>query len=470
MTVFDLNRGAIAPVADETDLVDIPFSGTIPHALRGTLLRNGPNPLSGRFAGNDVLSWWPESAMLHALSFDAGRVTGYRNRWARTRRWADAHAPGQSETALDTNPNVNVVWHAGELLALSEGGSPLTIDTTLQTFARPTLHTGLEGGMTAHPKLDPRTGELMVFRADWNVPWLRYGVYDAQGRLRIDTRVDVPSPSMMHDMAITATHTILLDLNVAYDFSMLSRGHRMPLRWHDDRRARLGVIPRHGGATRWFDIAPCFIQHVVNAYDADASTIVLDAVRYASYLRLGDATGTFEDNHTATLWRYVIDLARGVVTETCLADDGIELPRINERYTGARYRYMYAAEQPTNVEFRGIVRYDLDRGTCQRYAVEPGDQNSEPVFVSRAEALRDIDTVRAHASLGTDHLSSNDMDEDDGWVLAWIYRHATDTSDLVILDARRIEDGPVATVHLPRRVPAGFHGAWVPMSRGSTLR
>ena len=74
---------------------------------------------------------------------------------------------------------------------------------------------------------------------------------------------------MMHDMAITATHSILLDLNVAYDFSMLSRGYRMPLRWDDDRKARLGVIPRHGGKMRWFEVAPCFIQHVVNAYDAD---------------------------------------------------------------------------------------------------------------------------------------------------------------------------------------------------------
>ncbi|KVM03579.1 carotenoid oxygenase [Burkholderia ubonensis] len=443
MTTFDLNSGAVAPVADEVDLDDLRVTGRIPRDLDGTLLRNGPNPLSGRFAGNDVLSWWPESAMLHALSFDAGRVTGYRNRWARTRRWADVFAPERAASLPDTNPNVNVLRHAGELLALAEGGMPLAIDGDLGAFDVPARHAGLAGGMTAHPKVDPRTGELMSFRAHWEAPWLRYSVHDAQGRQTVDVEIDVPAPSMMHDMAITATHSILLDLNVGYDFSMLSRGHRMPLRWHDERRARLGVIPRHGGVVRWFDIAPCFIQHVVNAYDRDDATIVLDAVRYPWFLRVGRHSGAFEDNPVGVLWRYVIDLDKGTVAETQIGEAGIEMPRINEDRTGDAYRFFYAAEQPTNAELRGIVRYDLEQGVLTRFDVPEGDQNSEPVFVSRAGSSA----------------------EDDGWVLAWVYRRATDTSDLVILDARCIERGPVATVHLPRRVPAGFHGAWVPGRR-----
>ena len=104
----------------------------------------------------------------------------------------------------------------------------------------------------------------MTFRADWKKPWLRYGVTDSEGTQSVDVEIELPFLSMMHDMAITATHSILLDL-VAYDFSMLSRGYRMPLRWRDDLEARLGVIPRHGGKIRWFEVAPCFTQHVVNA-------------------------------------------------------------------------------------------------------------------------------------------------------------------------------------------------------------
>lgn len=123
---------------------------------------------------------------------------------------------------------------------------------------------------------------------------------------------------------------------------------------------------------RWFEIAPCFIQHVVNAYDADETTIVLDAVRYPWFLRLTADGGAFEDNPVGVLWRYRIDLKSGTVEETQVGEDGIELPRINEQWTGRPYRYGYAAEQPTPVELRGIVRYDWHRGTLERYAVPPG--------------------------------------------------------------------------------------------------
>ncbi|MEO8859139.1 MAG: carotenoid oxygenase family protein [Burkholderiaceae bacterium] len=445
MTTLDLNTGATAPVADEIDLFDLPVAGTIPQELDGVLVRNGPNPLRGHFEGNDVLSWWPEDAMLHAISFQEGRVTSYRNRWARTQRWARVHAPDIAPSLLDTNPNVNVLHHAGEILALAEGGAPLAMTAGLDFHGATRRHIGLAGGMTAHPKVDPQTGELMTFRAHWERPWLRYGVTDGEGAQRLDIEIDLSSPSMMHDMAVTATHSILLDLSVTYDFSMLSRGYRMPLRWHDDRKSRLGVIPRHGTAMRWFDVAPCFIMHVVNAYDADESTIVLDVVRYPESFRLARSGTGFEASPLAVLWRYVVDLRKGMVTETPLDDVGIELPRINEGRTGRPYRYLYAAEQPTNTEFRGVVRYDLERGAKQRYRVCEGDQNSEPIFVPRPAA----------------------SDEDDGWLLFCLYRRATDTSDLVILDGRNIDRGAIATVSLPRRIPAGFHGAWLPTSPDS---
>ena len=441
MAAMDLNSGAIAPVVDEVDLIDLPVTGAIPQDLNGVLVRNGPNPLSGRFKGNGVLDWWPEDAMLHGISLQDGRARNYRNRWARTQRWARVHDPDGALALLDTNPNVNVLYHAGEILALSEGGAPLAVTAELETLGATRRHLGLANGMTAHPKVDTQTGELMTFRADWKKPFLRYGVTDAKGTPGADVDIEMSSPSMMHDMAITATRSILLDLNVGYDFSMLSRGYRMPLRWRDDHRARLGVIPRHGGEMRWFEVAPCFIQHVVNAYDADESTVVLDAVRYPRYFRLADNGSGFEDNPLGVLWRYVIDLDRGAVTERQIDDVCIELPRINEGRTGRPYRFMYAAEQPSNTEIRGVVRYDLGPGSMQRYRVSEGDQNSEPVFVPRPTA----------------------SGEDDGWLLVCVYRQATDTSDLVILDGRNIDSEPIATVRLPRRIPAGFHGAWLPM-------
>lgn len=437
---MNLNAGATAAVLDEVDLIDLPVTGTIPPELNGVLLRNGPNPLRGRFKGNDVLDWWPEDAMLHAISLQDGRVRHYRNRWARTQRWAAVYDPNAAPTLVDTNPNVNVLHHAGEILALAEGGAPLAISTDLETLGAAHSHPGLAQSMTAHPKVDPHTGELMSFRADWKPPFLHYTVTDKTGMPSLDLDIEMPSAAVMHDMAITATRSVFLNLNVGYDFSMLSRGHRMPLRWRDEHQAKLGVIPRHGGATRWVDIAPCFIQHVVNAYDVDVSTLVLDAVRYPRYFRLDEDGMCFEDPPLGVLWRYVIELESGTVIEKQLADVCIELPRINEARTGLPYRFLYAAEQPSNSEFRGVVRIDLDAGSIQRYAVPEGDSNSEPVFVARPGSAR----------------------EDDGWLLVCVYRHATDTSDLVILDAANLDSPAIATVSLPRRIPAGFHGAWVP--------
>ncbi|AIO66555.1 retinal pigment epithelial membrane family protein [Burkholderia oklahomensis] len=330
MTAIDLNAGALAPVADEVDLVDLPVTGAIPRDLNGVLVRNGPNPLRGRFEGDDVLSWWPEDAMLHAVALQDGRAARYRNRWARTQRWARVYDPDRAPSLVDTNPNVNVLVHAGEILALAEGGAPLAITAGLDSLGASRRHPGLAHGMAAHPKVDPQTGELIAFRADWSRPWLRYGVADAAGVQTVDIDIEGPAPSMVHDIAITATHSIVFDLNAAYDFSMLSRGHRMPLRWHDERRARIGVLPRHGGDVRWFDIAPCFIQHAVNTYDGDRSAIVLDVVRYPWFLRVAGGGRAFDDNPVGVLWRYVIDRDTGIVAEQPLDDAGIELPRINE--------------------------------------------------------------------------------------------------------------------------------------------
>ncbi|NYH14755.1 hypothetical protein GGD41_001983 [Paraburkholderia bryophila] len=137
-----MNAGATAPVVDEVDLIDLPVAGTLPPELNGVLMRNGPNPLSGRFAGNDVLSWWPEAAMLHAISFQQGRALRYCNRWARTKRWAQARDFADVSPVLDTNPNVNVLVHGGEILALAEGGAPLAITAGLATLGAAPLSSG----------------------------------------------------------------------------------------------------------------------------------------------------------------------------------------------------------------------------------------------------------------------------------------------------------------------------------------
>lgn len=447
---LDLNAGVLAPVTDEVDLAgpsELPVTGSLPPDLAGTLVRTGPNPLSGRFDGRGVLNWWPGAAMWHAVGLREGQAVSYRNRWARTRRWAEAKDPDRAAGLVDSNPNVNLVAHGGEILALAEGGPPVAMTAGLDTVGPAARHPLLVDGSTAHPKLDPITGELVSFQTRWAPPFLRYTVSGPGGEAVVDTAVESAAPaggpSMMHDLAITATRSIVMDLSVAYDLSMLGEGFTIPVRWFDDRPSRLGILPRHAGDVTWLEIEPCFIQHTVNAYDADDDRVVLDVVRYPWYFRRNDDDG-FAPDPLGVLWRYELDPGTETVTETQLDDANLELPRIDERRTGRRNRYLWAAEQPTGTEFRGVVRHDLDTGRVQRHVPPPGDQNSEPVFVPRLGA------------------SGSTLAEDDGWILSCVYRAATDTTDLVVLDAADLGAGPVASVHLPRRIPAGFHGAWLP--------
>lgn len=435
-TTLDLNQGALAPVTDEVTLTDLEVTGTIPADLNGTLLRNGPNPFSGRFEGDGVLAWWPEAAMLHAITLAGGRACRYENRWVRTQNWANYHQQTEGDW-INSNPNVNLVHHGGSLLALAEGGPPIAVNRGLQTLGPATTHRQTQAGMTAHPKVDPVSGELIWFRADWQPPYVRYGVTDRNGRPVYETMIETAAPAMMHDFAITENFSILLDLSVGYDFSMLQQGYRLPLCWQPQKPSHLLVVPRYGGPVQRLEIEPCFIQHVVNAYECAANQLVLDVVRYPWYFKR-KSQGMAPDP-LGTLWRYHIDLGRGHVAASERVALHLEMPRINETRTGRRARYAYFVAQPSETEMRGLVRVDLEDGAVVRHAVVPGNQNSEPVFVARANAEQ----------------------EDGGYLAACVYDAKRDASDVMILDARDISAAPLAVIHLPRRIPAGFHGTWL---------
>ncbi|MEM7098121.1 MAG: carotenoid oxygenase family protein [Pseudomonadota bacterium] len=443
-----LNEGALAPVADEVSMRAELVEGVIPRGLNGTLLRNGPNPFNGTFAGNDMLDWWPEAAMLHSITLNQGRPARYTNRWIRTVGWADYH---QKEAAhlVASNPNVAVIQHAGSILALAEGGPPVCVTEQGATLGLPTTHQAMHKGASAHPKIDPDTQTLMSFRSSWENLFIDYSEFSPEGDEQVHREIPldqypehINTPPMTHDMAITEHHSVLFDLAVGYDFSMLEHGFRIPIQWQPDRGARFCIVPRPAreGENRvhWVEIEPCFIQHVINAYEPDHGRIILDVVRYPWFLKL-DNQMQMTRNPLGIPWRYEIDLTHGRVSETELSDHCLELPRINDRYTGRAYRYFYAAAQPSDVEMRGVVRFDVRTGTLEEHFIPPGDQNSEPIFVPHPDG----------------------REEDDGWVLVCVYRRKSHTSELLVLNAQDISGPPIARLTLNRRIPAGFHGAWV---------
>jgi carotenoid cleavage dioxygenase len=421
-----------APVADELTEFDLPVEGAIPAELDGWYLRNGPNPRQA------TAHWFTGDGMIHGVRIEGGRAAWYRNRWVRTDSFEQDfplyNADG-TRNLRSSVANTHVVNHAGKTLALVESSLPYQISNDLETLGAYDFGGKLVDSMTAHPKICPTTGELHFFGyGSIFEPYVTYHRADASGELTINRPLDVKAHTMMHDFALTADHVIFMDLPIVFNMDVAMKGEGdMPYRWSDDYGARFGVMRRDDpfGTVRWFDIDPCYVFHVANAYDS-GNSIALQAVRYPELWR---NNGGFDAD--GVLWSWTIDLQAGTVTERQLDDRAVEFPRIDDRLATLPARYA------VSVGDSSLVRYDLSAGSAVEHRFgtpeSPGGPG-EAVFVPS---------------------TSGPADESSGWYIGYVYDPARDGSDLVILDASDFAAPPVARIKLPHRVPYGFHGNWI---------
>ena len=450
-------QGNFAPWRMEGVAEDLEVTGRIPPELAGTYYRNGPNPA---FEPPGRYHWFDGDGMIHAITLADGRAH-YRNRYVLSAGLKEERAAGRGlfSGLLDIDPseaprfkntgNTNIVWHAGRLLALMEAAFPTRMEPrTLETLGELDFDGRLAGAMTAHPKMDPETGEMLFFGYSPFPPHLQYHVADREGRLVRSEVIDVAWPSMMHDFAITKDHVIFILCPLVFSFENLAKRGGV-FSWEPERGTRLGVMPRSGGNAdvKWFETEASYVFHPMNAF-ADGDAIVLDVARYGRLDFMSPqaaANPSWRDENAARMHRWRIDLQAGGVKSTPLDDIVTEFPRVDERRLGRRHRFGYTVAREPELNdgaqpvWTAVKKYDLERGTAEtrRFGAENGV--GEPLFVPRGEGAA----------------------EDDGWVLVLAYDHARNTSDFHILDARNVRDEAVAVVHLPHRVPYGFHGNWV---------
>ena len=428
-----------APVLDELTENDLRVEGAIPPELLGTYLRTGPNPASGQ---SD--HWFFGDGMVHGIRLANGKAEWYRNRFVQTPNISDPLGDpmaGMGDLNRGTG-NTHVMSHNGELLCLEEGHWPWRIDNQLNTLGVQNYGGDLTCSMTAHPKVCPITGELLAFSyLNMPEPFLRYIRVSADGELQQLESIEIPNMVMMHDFQVTQNYVIFMDLPVCFNLDALATG--MPFLFNRDAGARLGVMPRHGtnADVRWFEIEPCYVFHGVNSHE-QGDSIVMHVSRQT------EAFGSSNDDYAEVgrLWRWTIDLVKGIVTEEQIDDRPGDFGRINDRMIGldARYGYLMALAGEGNSEEpvygSAIWKYDLRDGTCKEHQLGAGVRGAEPVFAP----------------------SATDAGEDDGWVISLAHDTNSGKSKLVIIDAHDFTAPPVATVHLPRRVPYGAHGSWVP--------
>jgi carotenoid cleavage dioxygenase-like enzyme len=447
--------GNFGPVREEITAENLKVIGELPPDLSGMFIRNGPNP---QFPAIGQYHWFDGDGMLHGVRIQNGKAS-YRNRYVRTQGYQIEHEAGKAiwsgllEPPQMDNPygpsknvaNTALVWHSGQLLALWEGGEPHAIQLPeLDTIGSYTYNGKLASAFTAHPKVDPVTGEMMFFGyAIAQPPYLKYSVVSADGELLRTVPIDLPTPVMMHDFAITEHYTIFMDLPLTFRPERMQQGQPL-LMFERDLPSRFGIVPRDGDNSniRWFETSACFVPHTLNAYE-EGKEVILMGCRMTSNSALGLSQSPDDDKEVDIprlyQWRFHLDTGR--VTEKMLDDIPIEFPRVNESLLGRKTKYGYAAKISSNsvMLWDGVIKYDLEQGTSETHQFAPDRYGGETVFAPRPGAT----------------------DEDDGWLITFVHDENEGRSELVVLNAQNITDEPVARVMIPQRVPYGFHAIWV---------
>jgi carotenoid cleavage dioxygenase-like enzyme len=463
-TVETRRTGPWDPVTEEYAYDVTHITGEMPRELRGTLFRNGPSQRVEPLEGHRAMHLFDGDGLVHAFRIEDGLVR-YTSRFVRDDSYLADERLGPSRfdflnfTVGDPAPdaplrgphNTNVVWHHRRLMALVEADHPWELDPrTLESRGRVTFTDPPLGmAVTAHPKIDGRTGQMIIHGYQPFPPFVQLYMVEPDGRCSLAEVVNTPYSVMMHDLAITEHYVILLLCPVLFDIRE-GKPFRDWLTWAPERGLKFGVRERTPGAPlRWFEApTPAYIFHPGNAYEADGK-ILMDACSYLDGNALLDGlatvrTGRCPDRAGANPFLYELDLAGGTCRERQLDDRGAEFPRLDDRRVGYANRYGYAviADGP-NFFAPGetsIVKYDRQGGRSQYHHFGHGHLPGEPVFVPRGP----------------------DAAEDDGFVLTVVADMPSGTSYLAVLDARNVDAAPLAKAHLRHRVPLGFHGNFAP--------
>lgn len=310
-------------------------------------------------------------------------------------------------------------------------------------------------GLCSHFKVDNDTGEMMFFNFGETYPYMHYGVVGADGGLKHFEPIELPGPRWPHDMGVTKNFTILHDLPYHFDEELLAQGQRK-LKFYNEKPARFGILPRHGtnADVRWFEAKPCFLLHLSNCYE-DGNWVHMDGciqkrpgkpevgVQGAdAYERIRHHLDKY--NTHPHMYRWSFNMVTGETRETVLDDEVTEFPVVANDIAGKPYRYSFnTLYHQGNWEMIGLKKFDLQTGGDQRYEYGDNRFGSEPCIALRAGAT----------------------DEDDGYLLTYVTDMNDSTSECLIMDARDVAAGPIATIKLPARITNGTHACWVEADR-----
>ena len=469
-------RGYAAPVRIEGEVHNLEVEGTIPPGLNGAYFRNSADPTYPPLLGTDI--FLNGDGMLHKLQFDNGHVD-LSMRYVRTQKFELERKARRALFGAYRNPytdlpevagcdnntaNTSVLWHHGKLYALKESGRPYEIDpATLATLGERDFNGTLKSKtFTAHPKLDPLTGEVIA--CAYNTEGVASDVIEVYtisttGEIVRSESFRAPYCSMVHDFFVSRQHIAFVICPMVCDWQRVQRGEPY---WHWDstKPTMVGIFPREQGvkALRWFTCPVVAMQtHTFNAWE-EGSTLHLD-----HFVTASGWLSQFPDIHNPDAkekppfgerWSFDLSSTEDRFQIKRLINQIGEMPAIDARFAMQRTRHFWFGTNnpalgpmldwgPKGPPFTCLGHYDEAADRINFWYAGPNSSPEEPLFVPR----------------------SADAPEGDGWLLSIVGRRDQNRTDLVILDALHLGRGPVATVRMPCRLHEGFHGTWVPSAQ-----
>ncbi len=438
--------------------------GRLPLALRGAFYRNGPARHS--LGGQRYHHLFDGDGMLQKYTLDEQGIT-HRGRFVRTEKFlADSAAGRPVRASFGTNPpgaepipapdainvaNTSVVQHGGELMALWEGGSATRMDpATLETRDLKVWSPEYAGmPFSAHPKIEP-DGTLWNFGVTSSLGLLSIYRVKPSGELAEAVTLKIPNMSMVHDFAVTERHLVFLLPPLVFDNERSLAGETFldSHVWKPQLGMRVLVL-RKGDLQRpqWFELPAGFVFHLGNAWE-DGGTVRLDYIR--SDTAFTATTGLKElmqgkdpSGEHPQVAVVEIDLRAGKAGQHLLPHRA-EFPRVDPRVVGRRYSQVFAAERvnPGNRPgFDSVMRLDVTTGKADRYRYGADVMVEEHIFV--------LNPARSGR-------------EGEGWVLGTALDLMRREMLFSVFDAQHLADGPIAQGTLPRVMPLGLHGLFVP--------
>jgi carotenoid cleavage dioxygenase-like enzyme len=457
-------RGFNSPTRFDAEVYDCEVWGEIPSDIEGTFYR-----LQCDFAypppQNEWMTGFNGDGHISAFHFANGHVD-YVGKYVKTARLvAEREARqrlfGVYRNHLTDDPrvaeidraaaNTHMYWHGGKLLVLKEDAMPWHVDPiTLETLG-PWDFDGkwTATSMSAHPKIDPVSGEMIAYgyqaRGDLSDDIAVYTI-DPAGQIVKEVWFKAPYLGIIHDIALTQNHIIIPVIPMVTSRERLETGEPM-WEWDDSFPTMIAVLPRDGEArdVRWFRGPPRMTLHFLNATDQPNGRITMEL----------PVSNGGADPSQIRRWTFNLNSRDDAFHEELVSESNGFLARMDDRYLSLDYKYCFVGHRDTSLPYdneRGAGMGGRVTNVYRRVDVRSGETGE--YFVGPVQSLQECGFAPRKGGTA----------EGDGYLMGVASNYESTTSDLVIVDAQRLEEGAVATVKLPFRLRSGTHVNWFPAS------